>query len=171
MGLFGELKRRNVFRVGFAYLIVGWLVIQVADIVLENIGAPDWVMQAMMLILGLGFVVALFFSWAFEVTPDGVKRESEVDRSQSITGVTGRKLDRSITVFLVVALAYFVWESRVADRSDVVEQAAVETADQAPAEMIADAKVADRKSIAVLPFDNRSSREEDEFFTEGIQGW
>ncbi len=133
MGLFGELKRRNVFRVGFAYLIVGWLVIQVADIVLENIGAPDWVMQALMLILGLGIIVALFFAWAFEVTPEGLKRESEVDRSQSITGVTGRKLDRSITVFLVIALAYFVWESRVADRSDVVEQVAVETVDQAPA--------------------------------------
>ena len=168
MGLFGELKRRNVFRVGIAYVIVGWLVIQVADIVLENIGAPDWVMQALMLMLGLGFVVALFFAWAFEVTPDGIKRESEVDRSQSITGVTGRKLDRSITVFLVIALVYFVWESRFADRSDVVEQAAVETVDQVPAEMAADVEVADSKSIAVLPFDNRSSREEDEFFTEGI---
>ena len=93
MGLFTELQRRNVFRVGIAYLIGGWLVIQVADIVLENIGAPAWVMQAILLLLLLGFAIALFFSWAFEVTPEGLKRESEVDRSQSITGVTGRKLD------------------------------------------------------------------------------
>ena len=101
MSLFNELKRRNVFRVGIAYLIGGWLVIQVADIVLENIGAPAWVMQAFLLLLVLGFAGAVFFSWAFEVTPAGLKRESEVDRTQSITGMTGRKLDRSITVMLI----------------------------------------------------------------------
>ena len=80
MSLFSELKRRNVFRVGIAYLIGGWLVIQVADIVLENIGAPARVMQVILLLLVLGFIGAVFFSWAFEVTPEGLKLESEVDR-------------------------------------------------------------------------------------------
>jgi len=166
MSLFSELKRRNVFRVGIAYLIGGWLVIQVADIVLENIGAPAWVMQVILLLLVLGFIGAVFFSWAFEVTPEGLKLESEVDRSQSITGMTGRKLDRSITVMLVVALGYFIWESRFAERGaeppTVTEEVVAAEASEAVETVATD------KSIAVLPFDNRSSRGEDEYFTEGI---
>ena len=148
MSLFDELKRRNVFRVGIAYLIGSWLVIQVADIVLENIGAPPWVMKAILLIAVLGFLIALFFSWAFEATPEGLKRESEVDRSQSITRVTGGKLDRSIIVMLVIALAYFVWESRLSDR--------------APVSVSADA------SVAVLAFENMSPDPENAYFAEGI---
>ena len=148
MSFFDELKRRNVFRVGIAYLIGGWLVIQVADIVLENIGAPAWVMKAILLLTLLGFLVALFFAWAFEATSEGIKRESEIDRSQSITRVTGRKLDRSIMVMLVIALAYFVWESRVSDR--------------APVSVSTDA------SVAVLAFENMSPDPENAFFAEGI---
>jgi len=148
LSFFDELKRRNVFRVGIAYLIGGWLVIQVADIVLENIGAPAWVMKAILLLTVLGFLVALFFAWAFEATPEGIKRESEIDRSQSITRVTGRKLDRSIIVMLVIALAYFVWESRVSDR--------------APVSVSTDA------SVAVLAFENMSPDPENAFFAEGI---
>lgn len=167
MSLFSELRRRNVFRVGIAYLIGGWLIVQVADIVLENIGAPAWVMQVILLLLVLGFIGAVFFSWAFEVTPEGLKLESEVDRSQSITGMTGRKLDRSITVMLVIALGYFIWESRFAERGAeppvVVEEAVSAEASEATEETSAT-----DKSIAVLPFDNRSSRDEDEYFTEGI---
>lgn len=117
MSLFEELKRRNVFRVGIAYLIIGWVLAQVADLVLDNIIAPTWVMQSIMLALALGFPLVIFFVWAFEVTPDGIKRESEVDRSGSITNVTGRRLDRSITFPLIIALVYFVWESRIADKS------------------------------------------------------
>lgn len=163
MSFFGELGRRNVFRVSIAYAIVAWIVVQIADIVFETIGAPAWVMQTLMLGLVLGFVVALIFSWAYEVTPEGVKRESEIDRSQSITGVTGRKLDRVIMGLLVVALAYFVWESRLSDRPT-----AVQVADE-PAEVIEETTtpISDL-SIAVLPFENRSNRAEDEFFVEGM---
>jgi TolB-like protein/Tfp pilus assembly protein PilF len=161
----GELGRRNVIRVSIAYALVAWLVIQVADIVLEAIGAPDWVMQTLMLVLVLGFVIAAIFAWAYEVTPDGIKRESEVDRSTSITRVTGRKLDRVIIGLLVAALVYFVWESRFAERSPEVEPvAAVEAAPEAEIIQTPPAEL----SIAVLPFDNRSNREEDEFFTEGM---
>ena len=84
-----------------------WLLAQVANLVLSNTTAPVWVMQTILLLLALGFPVVVFFSWAYEVTPDGIKRESEVDKSQSITHVTGRKLDRSIIVVLAVALIYF----------------------------------------------------------------
>ncbi len=168
MSLISELRRRNVFRVGIAYVIGSWLLIQVADIVLESIGAPAWVMQVILLFLILGFAATVFFSWAFEVTPDGLRRESDVDRSQSITGVTGRKLDRSITVMLIVALGYFVWESRISDRAPGAEQATVEATGQPQAETAPGVEADGRKSIAVLPFENRSALVEDEFFTEGI---
>jgi len=169
-----------VFRVGIAYLIVGWVLAQVADLVLDNISAPPWVMQAIMLVLGLGFLLVIFFSWAFEVTPEGIKRESEVDRSKSITNVTGRKLDRSITILVVVALAYFVWESRIADKSPESETGSEYVSEQieSPAAITGNEKgtqtpneaeaVISRQSIAVLPFDNRSRLEGDEFFVEGI---
>jgi hypothetical protein len=107
MRLIDELKRRNVFRVSIAYVISAWLLAQVADLVLDNIAAPDWVMQTILLVLALGFAPVAFFSWAYEVTPEGIKRESEVDRSQSITNVTGRKLDRTITFVLLLAVGYF----------------------------------------------------------------
>lgn len=164
MSFFEELKRRNVFRVGLAYLITGWLLLQVADLVLENIDAPSWIMQVFMLAVAVGFPITLVVAWAFELTPEGLKREKEVDRSASITHVTGRRLDRAIIGVLAVALGYFIWDkavyrSTVEPAAPVVTQEATEaSATQAPA----------RPSIAVLPFANRSSREEDAFFAEGI---
>ena len=159
--VFQELKRRNVIRVGIAYLVAAWLLLQVTDVLVPILTLPESAARFVVLLLVIGFVPALIFAWAYELTPEGIKREREVDRTQSITGVTGRKLDRSITVLLVIALGYFVWEARFAERSEgpqpVVEEAIVET----------EAAVTD-KSIAVLPFDNRSSREDDEYFTEGI---
>ncbi len=102
MSIFAELKRRNVFRVGIAYAVVSWLIMQVADVVLDNIVAPDWVFKAIMLVLALGFPLALIFAWAFEMTPEGIKKEKDVDRSQSITPRTGRKLDFVIIGVLAV---------------------------------------------------------------------
>ncbi len=107
MSLIAELKRRNVFRVGVAYAIGAWVIAQVADLVLDNIEAPDWVMQAIMLVLAIGLPLALIVAWAFELTPEGFKREAEVDRTESITHVTGRKLDFAIIGLLVIAVAYF----------------------------------------------------------------
>jgi TolB-like protein/Tfp pilus assembly protein PilF len=110
MSLFGELKRRNVFRVGIAYVVTAWLLLQVADIVLDNTPAPDWVMHVIMLLLAIGFPLALLFAWAFEMTPEGLKKEKDVDRSKSITHSTGRKLDFAIIAVLVVALGYFAYD-------------------------------------------------------------
>ena len=163
MSLFGELKRRNVFRVGIAYVLAAWVIVQVADVVLENIEAPIWIIQTTMLFLALGFPAVLLFSWAYEVTPEGIKKESEIDRSESITRVTGRKLNNVITALLVVALGYFVWESRSGDQP--VEQATV-SGNGESTEVIA-TDPADL-SIAVLPFENRSNREEDQFFVDGM---
>jgi TolB-like protein/Tfp pilus assembly protein PilF len=161
MSLIAELKRRNVFRVGIAYVICAWVIAQVADLVLENIEAPDWVMQAIMLVLAIGFPLALIFAWAFEMTPEGIKREAEVDRTESITHVTGRKLDFAIIGLLVIAVVYFAVDK-------FVLQAEPEQVEGVAEQVPAAEPIVRERSIAVLPFANRSANQEDAFFVDGI---
>jgi TolB-like protein/Flp pilus assembly protein TadD len=160
-GLFEELKRRNVVRVGVAYLAASWLILQVIDLVIENVAAPPWVMQFILASTAIGFPIVLAFAWAFELTPEGVKRERDVDRSQSITSVTGRRLNRVITVVLVIAIGLLLVDKFLL-RSTAPEQIAEESA---PAEVVDNSS---RRSVAVLPFANRSNAEADAFFVDGI---
>ena len=113
MSIFNELKRRNVFKVGIAYVIVAWLVAQVLQLVFESFGTPDWAIKSVLVLLATGLPFALFFAWAFELTPDGLMREKDVDRSQSVTTQTGSKLNLMITVVLVLTLAYFAYDIRL----------------------------------------------------------
>ena len=147
--LFEELKRRNVFRVAIAYVAIAWLILQVADIVLENIGTPAWVMQTLMFLLAIGFPIAVLFAWAYEMTPEGIKRERDIDRSESITQRTGQKLNRTIIVVLLFAVGFLLVDKFML-RDPAPEVAATD------------------KSVAVLPFVAMSRGEDDEYFADGL---
>jgi len=160
MSFVAELKRRNVIRVAVAYVIVAWVIAQVAEFAFENFGAPDWVLKSVVVVLLLGLPLALIFAWAFELTPEGLKREKEVDRTRSIVSETGRKLDRIIIGVLVVALAWFAWDKFYvrSEPEPATETTAGDSAAPAPED----------RSVAVLPFVAMSSGPDDEFFADGL---
>jgi len=169
MSLFQELKRRNVFRVGIAYLVLGWVLLQVVDVVVPILVLPEWVARLVLLLLGLGFPVVLIFAWAFELTPEGIKREKDVDRNRSITAATGRRLDRTIIGILAVAVVLLVLDRYTGPERPSREvdsgQAASATGNVAanPTE-----SADEDTSVAVLPFVNMSDDAENEYFSDGI---
>ncbi|NIM70944.1 MAG: hypothetical protein GTN86_01455 [Xanthomonadales bacterium] len=167
MNLFAELKRRNVFRVGIAYIVVAWLILQVSEILVPALRLPDWVLTATLYFLIIGFFPALVFAWAFEMTPEGLKKEKEVDRAMSITKQTGRKLDFAIIGLLAVAVVYLVLDkirepSAPAEPATMADAASDATAEP---EVVVETQT---KSIAVLPFANMSEDAGNEFFADGI---
>jgi TolB-like protein/Tfp pilus assembly protein PilF len=157
---FAELKRRNVYKVAVAYAVVAWLTIQAASIFLPAFNAPQWVMQIVILILVVGFPIALAFSWAFEITPEGIVRESEVAADQSITHHTGRKLVALTIVLAVVATGLLIFQF-VRPRTWPERQSNGSTSPSAA--------TISNKSIAVLPFDNLSRDPDNAYFCEGVQ--
>ncbi len=169
-GLFQELKRRNVVRVGVAYIVVGWVVIQIAQLLFEAFGTPDWVIKTVIVLIAIGFPFVVLFAWAFELTPQGLKKTREVDLSESITHNTGRKLNRIIIGAMGVALAYFIWERQAHDHDaqPVAEPVAAAVEQAEPPAAAPEVTETARRSIAVLPFVNMSSDEEQEYFADGL---
>lgn len=174
MSFFKELKRRNVFKVGLAYAVTTWVLMQVTETASSIMTLPDWAPKLILLMLVIGFVPALILAWAFELTPEGIKLEREVVRKESITPKTGRKLDFVIIISLGLSLGYFIWESRFEQKTAEIEEAtaagaAQEAVVEVPEPVIKYPGVeADENSIAVLPFANRSADAEDIYFTDGI---
>ncbi len=171
------------------YVIGAWLITQVAGTVLPMFGAPDWIGRSLVVLLAIGFVPALLFSWIYELTPEGLKRESEVDRNTSITSLTAQRIDRSITVLLVLALAYFAVDKfmlaparNAREIASAVDQAGVASVAKGVAPPAGAASInvpsatgepsipsiEQDPSIAVLPLQDLSQGKDQEYFSDGI---
>ncbi|HEY3663695.1 MAG TPA: hypothetical protein VGL24_11125, partial [Chthoniobacterales bacterium] len=158
--LFAELKRRNVIRAAGLYLVGAWLIVQVASTVLPMFGAPEWLPRGIVLLLAIGFVPALVFSWTFELTAHGLKRDAEVPPEQSIAPQTARRMDRLIIAALVAALAYFAVDKfLLGPRREKLEASATTSESKA---------APNERSVAVLAFDNLSDDKGSEYFSDGV---
>ena len=165
MSLYHELKRRNVFRVASAYLAASWLLIEAAETIFPLYGFGDAPARIVVTVLAIGFPLFLVFSWVFELTPEGLKKEKDIDRTAAVTRKSGKQLDRIIIVLLALALGYFAFDKFVLEPArvaDIVQETAEQARTDALVESFGD------KSIAVLPFANLSADPEQEYFSDGI---
>jgi len=174
VSLYSELKRRNVFRVAAAYIVVGWLILQVADIIFDFIHAPDWAGKAVVALLVLGFTPALAIAWIFEVTPEGVRRDDGTSHDDGHH--RARRLDIITIVAVLIVAGITFWEQMQPGPKPEPAAAVAEAPESAPLEAVAPARVEQERpaqpivenSIAVLPFANRSAEPESTFFVDGV---
>ena len=160
-----EIKRRNVHRLAGLYLVAAWLVVQVTSTVVPAFDSPSWLLRVVIIVLAIGFLPALVLAWVFELTPDGLKRESEVIRAESVAPETGRRLDRLLLLVLAVALGYFAFDKFVLAPRREAAQAEV-ARNEGRAESLV--RSYGEKSIAVLPFADMSPAMDQAYFSDGI---
>ncbi len=161
MSFLAELKRRNVIRVLIAHLAAAWFLVQIADTVVPAYGLPESVVGILITVLAIGLIPVLIISWAFEWTPAGLRRDSDVAPGESIAPQTGKTLDRVIMVVLAMAVGFFAFDKFVLDPGRDAELAEQVRADTR-IESFGD------RSIAVLPFVNMSSDPEQVYFSDGV---
>ncbi len=161
MGFVAELKRRNVLRMAGLYVVGAWLVVQVITTVLPVFGTPDWLARSIVVLLAIGFLPALVFSWVFQLTPEGLRLDQQVDAATSISNDTGRRMDRAIIVALVLALGYFA-----VDKFVLAPRRAAQAQQQAEAAVARQGVEA--HSVAVLPFADMSSAKDQEYMSDGL---
>ena len=167
MKLFEELKRRNVFRVGIAYLAIAWVLLQITDVIAPILVLPDWLARAVLFLLAIGFPIVLLLAWAYELTPDGIKAEKDIDRSEPGSTVTGPWVSRLIIVFLAIAVVLLLAERFTGGASEEAPVAGSEPAGVPLA--TGSAETGDEsKTIVVLPLDNLMNDPEQAYFVEGM---
>lgn len=173
MSFLSELRRRNVIRMAGLYVVGAWLIVQVAETLLPIFDTPGWVLKALVVLLAIGFVPALVFSWVFELTPEGIRRDADIDPARSVAPQTARRMDQltlaGVALVLLVIAADRLWPG-AAELASSAPTAVSASAGAKEAGTADPATTAARQAglIAVLPFRNRSAREEDAFFAEGI---
>ncbi len=164
MSLIQELKRRNVIRVGVLYLVAAWLLLQLTDVLSSLLSVPESAGSIVVMLLILGFFPVVIFSWVYEMTPEGLRREVDIDRSQSVTPDTGKKVNTLIVILLVIAIAGMIADRLIPESSIDTEVADVEPV-EAPLPVVAQS---DDRSIAVLPFADLSPGQDQQYFTDGL---
>jgi TolB-like protein len=168
LSLIDELKRRNVFKAAAAYLALGWVVTQVTSTVAPLLHLPEWIGPVVVWIGVIGFPFVIMFSWIYELTPEGLKRESEVDRSASITHITSRRLDYITIGLLVLAIGLFALDRFIPRKGEPAAVSPEAAATSAAPDAASVAPAVSDNSIAVLPFVDMSQAKDQEYFSDGL---
>jgi len=168
LSLFNELKRRNVIRVCVLYLVAAWLLLQLTDVLSSLLPVPESTGSLVILLLVLGFFPVVIFAWVYEMTPEGLKREVDIDRSQSVAPDTGKKINTLTTVLLVIAIAGLVADRLIPESSVDTEVAAVDVVEAPLPVDDRSENGSDDRFIAVLPFADLSPDQDQQYFTDGL---